>query len=56
MPILILDDVKPGMTLAQPVYTHQDRLLLETGHEMKRNAEVGLVTKPSGMTREPCRS
>jgi hypothetical protein len=23
MPILTLDDVKPGMTLAQAVYTHQ---------------------------------
>jgi hypothetical protein len=34
MPILILDDVKPGMTLAQPVYTHQDRLLLEAGRRM----------------------
>jgi hypothetical protein len=34
MPILILDNVKPGMTLAQPVYTHQDRLLLETGRRI----------------------
>jgi hypothetical protein len=34
MPILILDDVKPGMTLAQPVYTHQDRLLLEAGRRV----------------------
>ncbi|MBI5579450.1 MAG: hypothetical protein HY895_09885 [Deltaproteobacteria bacterium] len=34
MPILTLDDVKPGMTLAQPVYTHQDRLLLETGRRI----------------------
>jgi len=34
MPILILDNVKPGMTLAQPVYTHQDRLLLEAGRRI----------------------
>jgi hypothetical protein len=34
MPTLILDDVKPGMTLAQPVYTHQDRLLLEAGRRI----------------------
>ena len=34
MPILNLDDVKPGMTLAQPVYTHQDRLLLEAGRRV----------------------
>jgi hypothetical protein len=34
MPNLILDDVKPGMTLAQPVYTHQERLLLEAGRRI----------------------
>jgi hypothetical protein len=34
MPILTLDDVKPGMTLAQAVYTHQDRLLLEAGRRI----------------------
>jgi hypothetical protein len=34
MPTLILDDVKPGMTLAQPVYTHQERLLLEAGRRI----------------------
>ena len=34
MPTLTLDDVKPGMTLAQTVYTHQDRLLLEAGRRI----------------------
>jgi hypothetical protein len=34
MPTLTLDDVKPGMNLAQPVYTHQDRLLLDAGRRI----------------------
>jgi hypothetical protein len=34
MPILNLDEVKPGMTLAKAVYTHPERLLLEVGRRL----------------------
>lgn len=34
MPILNLDDVKPGMTLAESVRNHQDQLLLESGRRI----------------------
>ncbi|MCU0559503.1 MAG: hypothetical protein MUD16_04845 [Desulfobacterales bacterium] len=34
MPTLNLDEVKPGMTLARPVYTHPERLLLEAGRRL----------------------
>ena len=34
MPILNLDDVKPGMTLAEAVRNHQDQLLLEGGRRI----------------------
>jgi hypothetical protein len=34
MPILNLDEVKPGMTLAKAVYTHPERLLLEAGRRL----------------------
>jgi hypothetical protein len=34
MPILNLDDVKAGMTLAEAVRNHQDQLLLEGGRRI----------------------
>jgi hypothetical protein len=34
MPILNLDDVKPGMTLAEAVRSHQDQLLLDGGRRI----------------------
>jgi hypothetical protein len=34
MPIVNLDDVKPGMTLAEAVRNHQDQLLLEAGRRI----------------------
>jgi hypothetical protein len=34
MPVLNLDEVKPGMTLAKSVFTHQERLLLEAGRRL----------------------
>ncbi|MCU0590655.1 MAG: hypothetical protein MUC57_04190 [Desulfobacterales bacterium] len=34
MPILNLEDVKPGMTLAQAVRNHQDQLLLDGGRRI----------------------
>ena len=34
MPILNLDDVKPGMTLAEAVRNHQDQLLLDAGRRI----------------------
>ncbi len=34
MPILNLDEVKPGMTLAKAVYTQPERLLLEAGRRL----------------------
>jgi len=34
MPILNLDEVKPGMTLAEAVRNHQDQLLLDGGRRI----------------------
>jgi hypothetical protein len=34
MPILNLDDVKPGMTLAEAVRNHQEQLLLDAGRRI----------------------
>lgn len=34
MPILNLDDAKPGMTLAEAVRNHQDQLLLDAGRRI----------------------
>lgn len=34
MPILNLDEVKPGMTLARAVTTHPERTLLEAGRRL----------------------
>jgi hypothetical protein len=34
MPILSLDDIKPGMMLAEAVRNHQDQLLLEAGRRI----------------------
>jgi hypothetical protein len=38
MPILNLDDVKPGMTLAEAVRNHQDQLLLEGGRRITQKS------------------
>jgi hypothetical protein len=34
MPILNLEDAKPGMVLAEAVYSHQDRLLMGAGRRV----------------------
>jgi hypothetical protein len=34
MPIVTIDDVKPGMTLAEAVRNHQDQLLLDAGRRI----------------------
>jgi hypothetical protein len=34
MPIVNLDEVKPGMTLAEAVRNHQDQLLLDAGRRI----------------------
>ena len=34
MPILNIDDIKPGMLLAEAVRNHQDQLLLESGRRI----------------------
>ncbi len=34
MPILSIDDIKPGMLLAEAVRNHQDQLLLENGRRI----------------------
>jgi hypothetical protein len=34
MPILSLEDARPGMVLAEPVATHQGRLLMEAGRRL----------------------
>jgi hypothetical protein len=34
MPILKLEDVKPGMVLAEAVYNHQERLLMGAGRRV----------------------
>jgi hypothetical protein len=41
MPILSLDQAKPGMILAEPVFTHQERLLMEAGRRLtQKNLRV----------------
>jgi hypothetical protein len=34
MPIVTIEDVKPGMTLAEAVRNHQDQLLLDAGRRI----------------------
>jgi len=41
MNLVKIDDLKPGMILAEPVYSHQDVLLLEAGAKLsKKNIRI----------------
>jgi len=54
MPILNLDDIQPGMMLAEAVRNHQDQLLLEAGRQI--TAKSIRVFKSWGIRRVAVRS
>jgi hypothetical protein len=54
MPILNLDEIQPGMTLAEAVRNHQDQLLLEAGRQI--TAKSIRVFKSWGIRRVAVRS